>query len=99
MKINEIRGKAAAKFSRKAARRAAPNCNPAKRLRFGEEGQRNERAFGEAGSEGYGACPDEGAYWFRRGYRSRNSERMRLTSLKRATYKLKNDDNVVLAAA
>ena len=47
-----------------------------------------------------GLCLDAGgAYWFRRGCRSRNSERMRLTSLKRAAYKLKNNDNVVLAAA
>ena len=38
-----------------------------------------------------------GAYWFRRGRRGRNSGQMRLTSLKWATYKLKNNDNVVLA--
>ena len=53
----------------------------------------------QAEAELSGLCDDEGAYWFRRGYRSRNSERMRLTSLKRAAYKLKNNDNVVLAAA
>ena len=34
----------------------------------------------QAEAEQSGLCADEGAYWFRRGYRSRNSERMRLTS-------------------
>ena len=34
----------------------------------------------QAEAEQSGLCDDEGAYWFRRGYRSRNSERMRLTS-------------------
>ena len=53
----------------------------------------------QAEAERSGLCDDEGAYWFRRGRRSRNSERMRLTSLKRAPYKSKNNDNVVLAAA
>lgn len=35
------RGSAATKFSRNAARRAAPNRNPAKRLRFGVKAQGN----------------------------------------------------------
>ena len=53
-----------------------------------------------AGSEGYGVYSDDkGAYRFRRGRCSGNSGRWRLATLKRATYKLKNDDNVVLAAA
>ena len=50
-------------------------------------GSRSERRSGvmselsaSAGSEGYEARDDEGAYRFRRGHRSRNSERMRLTS-------------------
>ena len=51
------------------------------------------------GNEGYGACPDEGLHWFRRGCGGGNSGRMRPASQKWATYKLKNDDNVVLAAA
>ena len=51
-------------------------------------------------SEGYGACSDdEGAYRFRRGRRGGNSGRMRPASLKWATYKLKNNDNVELVAA
>lgn len=40
-----------------------------------------------------------GAYWFRRGHGCGNSGRMGLSSEKRATYKLKNNDNEVLAAA
>ncbi len=40
-----------------------------------------------------------GAYWFRRGHGCGNSGRMGLSSKKRATYKLKNNDNEVLAAA
>jgi len=51
------------------------------------------------GSEGYGVCSDEGAYWFRRGCGSWNSGQMRPASLKWVPYKLKNNDNVVLAAA
>ena len=45
--------------SQKSANRD-PRRNPAKRLRWGEEEQRNERAFAAGGSEGYGACSDEG---------------------------------------
>ena len=52
-----------------------------------------------AGSEGYGACDDEGAYRFRRGHGSGNSGRWRLATLKRAPYKLKNNDNTVAVAA
>ena len=33
--------------------------SPAERVRWGEEGQRNERAFAAGGSEGYAACPDD----------------------------------------
>ena len=51
------------------------------------------------GSEGYAVRADEGAYWFRRGCGDWNSGRMRLSSLKWATYKLKNNDNVELVAA
>ncbi len=52
------------------------------------------------GGAGYGACDDDaGPYWFRRGRGGGNSGRMRLSSLKWAPYKLKNNDNVVLAAA
>ena len=49
---------------------------------FGFERRRNgaDELSALAGSEQYEACDDEGAYRFRRGYRSRNSERMRLTS-------------------
>ena len=39
-----------------------------------------------AGSEGYGACDDEGAYRFRRGHGSGNSGRWRLATLKRAFF-------------
>ena len=39
-----------------------------------------------AGSEGYGACDDEGAYRFRRGRGSGNSGRWRLATLKRAFF-------------
>ena len=42
---------------------------------------------------------DEGMYRFRRGYGGRNSGRMRLPSLKWATYKLKNNNDTVLLAA
>ena len=46
-----------------------------------------------------GVSYDLGAYWFRRGHGCGNSGRMCLPSLKQATYKLKNNDNEVLAAA
>ena len=36
-----------------------PRRSPAKRVRWGEEGQRNDRAFAEDGSEKYKACPDD----------------------------------------
>ncbi len=36
-----------------------PRRNPAQRFRWGEEPQRNERAFASGGSEGYAACGDE----------------------------------------
>ena len=52
-----------------------------------------------AGSEGYGACDDEGAYRFRRGHGSGNSGRWRLATLKQALlYKLKNNENYAYAA-
>ena len=51
-------------------------------------------------SEGYEACFDDmGAYRFRRGLRSRNSERVRPALSKWALYKLKNNNKTVLAAA
>lgn len=40
----------------------------------------------QQGSEGYGACDDEGAYRFRRGRGSGNSGRWRLATLKRAFF-------------
>jgi len=52
-----------------------------------------------AGSERYEARSDVGAYRFRRGRGTGISGRMRLTSLKWATYKLKNNNRTVLAAA
>ncbi len=36
-----------------------PHRSPAERVRWGEEGQRNERAFAPGGSEGYAACPND----------------------------------------
>ena len=41
------------------AHRGEPHRDRSAGSRWGEEGQRSERAFGKAGSEGYGACPDE----------------------------------------
>nr|DAL76990.1 MAG TPA: hypothetical protein [Caudoviricetes sp.] len=55
-------------------------------------------AFGGCPEES-GLCDEPGAYWFRRGRRGGNSGRMRLSSLKWAAYKLKNNDNVELVAA
>ena len=46
----------------------------------------------------YEACDDEGVYRFRRGYGGGTSGRMRLTSLKRAIYKLNNNNKVAIAA-
>ena len=76
------------------------------RVAFGEE-ERSQRLSHTAVA--LGVCrvvkqsdfrdDDGGAYRFRRGRGNSNSGRMRLTSLKRATYKLKNNDNTVLAAA
>ena len=52
-----------------------------------------------AGSEGYEVCADDtGVYRFRRGYGGGTSGRMRLTSLKRAIYKLNNNNKVAIAA-
>ena len=52
-----------------------------------------------AGSEWSVVCPDdEGVYRFRRGYGGGTSGRMRLTSLKRAIYKLNNNNKVAIAA-
>ena len=39
-----------------------PHKSPAKRVSWGEEGQRNDRAFAIGGSEGYEACPDDETY-------------------------------------
>ena len=51
------------------------------------------------GSERYEACDDDtGVYRFRRGYGGGTSGRMRLTSLKRAIYKLNNNNTVAIAA-
>ena len=36
-----------------------PHRGPAKRVRWGEEGQRNGRAFAEGGSKEYETCPDD----------------------------------------
>ena len=47
----------------------------------------------------YAACDgDTGVYRFRRGYGGGTSGRMRLTSLKRAIYKLNNNNKVAIAA-
>lgn len=79
--------------------------SPAKRAAREEEGKGAKCSFRaqpqarrENGTERI-SPNDEGVYRFRRGYGGGNSGRMRLTSLKWATYKLKNNDNVVLAAA
>ncbi|WP_417045063.1 hypothetical protein [Dysosmobacter sp.] len=37
-----------------------PRRSPAKRVRWGEEEQRNERVFAAGGNEGCGVCSDEG---------------------------------------
>ena len=52
----------------------------------------------QRGRERYEACDDEGVYRFRRGYGGGTSGRMRLTSLKRAIYKLNNNRKVAIAA-
>ena len=47
--------------SQKAARRAGPNQSPAKRVWFGEEGQRSAMEFSPQGeTEWSGFRPDEG---------------------------------------
>ena len=51
-----------------------------------------------AGSEGYEARDDEGAYRFRRGYGGGISGRRRLTAIKRAIYKSNNNNTVAVAA-
>ena len=49
--------------NQKAARRAAPNQSPAKRVWFGEEGQRSGAEVSPAGeTEWSGFCPDEGRF-------------------------------------
>ena len=50
------------------------------------------------GRERYAACDDLGVYRFRRGYGGGTSGRMRLTSIKRAIYKLNNNNKVAIAA-
>ena len=78
----------------------------AMRSGFGFERRRKEAnaVFGKGRrllpeTELSGLCANEGAYWFRRGRGDWNSGRMRLTSIKRATYKLKNNEKPVLLAA
>ena len=39
--------------------KTGPPAKPAKRVRWGEEEQRNERAFAARGSKGYGVCSDD----------------------------------------
>ena len=49
--------------NQKAARRAAPNQSPAKRVWFGEEGQRSARElFPQGEAEWSGFRPDEGRF-------------------------------------
>ena len=51
------------------------------------------------GRKRYEACDDDtGVYRFRRGYGGGTSGRMRLTSLKRAIYKLNNNTKFAVAA-
>ena len=50
------------------------------------------------GRKRYEACDDSGVYRFRRGYGGGTSGRMRLTSLKRAIYKLNNNTKFAVAA-
>ncbi len=53
----------------------------------------------QAGSECSEVCPDdEGVYRFRRGYGGGTSGRRRLTAIKRAIYKLNNNNTVAIAA-
>ena len=64
------------------------NSTEAQRSGFGLERRSSEMSelSALAGSEGYGACDDEGAYRFRRGHGSGNSGRWRLATLKRAFF-------------
>ena len=67
------KSRAASVWSVSRGGRWGPCRNPAQRFRWGEEEQRSERAFAVGGSEGYGACDDEGqvqggsACWVSRG--------------------------------
>ena len=70
-----------------------------KRGRFGEEEQGSQRSFRrQAETELSRLCDDEGAYRFRRACGGRISGQRRLASIKRVTYKLKNNNEVALAA-
>ena len=51
-----------------------------------------------AETEASGLCDDEGVYRFRRGYGGGTSGRRRLTAIKRAIYKLNNNNTVAVAA-
>ncbi|MDY5611708.1 MAG: hypothetical protein SPF38_01000, partial [Dysosmobacter sp.] len=79
--------------------------NPAKRIREEEEGQRSDAellrtaAGWIAEAELSAVCPDDaGVYRFRRGYGGGTSGRRRLTAIKRAIYKLNNNNTVAIAA-
>ena len=77
--------------------------SPAKRAAQEEEGQRSEVQFSRKAAglaqKRNGSCPDdEGVYRFRRGYGGGISGRRRLTAIKRAIYKLNNNNTVAVAA-
>ena len=73
--------------------------NSAKRIREEEERQTERCELSPyGGSERSAVCIDKGVYRFRRGYGGGTSGRRRLTAIKRAIYKLNNNNTVAIAA-